>query len=98
MKLVIRTVFFHIICIILFAFIYLYLSDHFDTNNINKYKNTTYTTYTTFTDFVLLSTTVQAGVGISDLLPISFLSKTALIIQQFIVILTHVITIYIFTI
>lgn len=94
MKLVIRTVIFHIICIILFAFIYLYLSDHFDTNNINKYKNTR---YTTFTDFVLLSTTVQAGVGISDLLPISFLSKTALIIQQFIVILTHVITIYIFT-
>jgi hypothetical protein len=93
MKLVIRTVVFHIICIICFAVIYLYLSDHFDSNNEDN-KNRT---YTTFTDFILLSTTIQAGVGISDLFPISFYSKIALIIQQFMMILTHVITLYIFT-
>jgi len=93
MKLVIRTVVFHIICIICFAVIYLYLSDNFDSNN----KDNKNRTYTTFTDFILLSTTIQAGVGISDLFPISFYSKIALIIQQFMMILTHVITLYIFT-
>lgn len=93
MKIVIRTVVFHLICILVFAFIYLYLSAHFDSNNMNeKNKN-----YNTFTDFLLLSTTIQSGVGISDLFPISFYSKIALIVQQIIMILTHVITLYIFT-
>lgn len=93
MKLVIRTFIFHLLCIIIFALIYLYLSDHFDTNT-EENKNRR---YTTITDFILLSVTIQAGVGISDLFPISFYSKIALIIQQMILILTHVITLYIFT-
>ena len=91
MKLVIRTVFFHTICIFLFAFIYLYLSNDFDRNNETKYK------YKTFTDFLLLSTTVQSGVGMTDLFPISFISKISLILQQVIMMLTHVITLYVFT-
>lgn len=53
--------------------------------------------YSTFTDFLLLSTTIQAGVGISDLFPISFYGKIAVILQQFILIMTHVITLYVFT-
>ena len=93
MKIVIRTVIFHIICIIIFALIYLYLSDQFD--SINEYDRNK--KYTTFTDFLLLSTTIQAGVGLSDLFPISFLTKTTMIIQQIIMIFTHVITLYIFT-
>jgi heme A synthase len=92
MKLVIRTVVFHTICILLFASIYLYLSDHFQSEKEEKNKK-----YTTFTDFLLLSTTIQAGVGISDLFPTSFFSKVAVIVQQFTMILTHVITLYIFT-
>ena len=93
MKLVIRTVLFHTLCIILFAVIYLYLSDHFDSNNGNsKNKN-----YTTFTDFLLLSTTIQAGVGISNLYPLSYYSKIIVIIQQMLMLFTHVITLYIFT-
>ena len=91
MKLVIRTAFFHLFCISLFAYIYVYLSDHFQSDNIEKNR------YTTFLDFFLLSTTVQAGVGISDLFPVSNYSKIALIIQQFLMILTHIITLYIFT-
>ena len=92
MKLVFRTFIFHTLCIFLFAFIYLYLSNHFQPYGLEKNKR-----YTTFTDFLLLSTTIQAGVGVSDLLPISFLSKLTMIIQQFLMILTHVITLYIFT-
>ena len=48
-------------------------------------------------DFFLLSTTIQAGVGISDLYPITFYSKIVMIIQQFLVISAHVFTLYIFT-
>jgi hypothetical protein len=92
MKLVIRTFVFHTICIMLFTFIYIYLSNDF--NNIHDTKNKK---YPTLTDFVLLSTTIQAGVGFSDLFPITFYSKIAIIIQQYIMILTHIITLYIFT-
>jgi heme A synthase len=91
MKIVIRTFFFHCICIILFAYLYLYLSNHFQNEKDVNEK------YRSFIDFLLLSTTIQAGVGISDLFPISFYSKIAIIIQQFLMILTHVITLYIFT-
>ena len=92
MKLVIRTFIFHILCIIIFALIYSYLSSHFDSNSEDKNNK-----YISFIDFILLSTTIQAGVGASVLYPISFISKVTLIIQQFIMILTNVITLYIFT-
>jgi hypothetical protein len=48
-------------------------------------------------DYLLLSTTIQAGVGISDLYPLSYYSKIAIIIQQILMLFTHVITLYIFT-
>ena len=87
MKQVIRTAVFHLLCIIIFACIYYYFSHEF--NNHDKQKG--------FTDYLLLSTTIQAGVGVSDLYPISFYTKVILIIQQIILIFTHLITLYIFT-
>lgn len=92
MKLVIRTVVFHSFCIILFSLLYLYFSDHFQNENGEKNKN-----YNKFIDFLLLSTTIQSGVGISDFFPISYYGKLIVIIQQYLMILTHVITLYIFT-
>jgi hypothetical protein len=88
MKLVLRTLVFHMLCIIVFAFVYKNLSTHFD-NDINN-GNTI--------DFFLLSVTIQAGIGLSDIYPISDLSKLVLMLHQFIVISTHVFTLYIFTI
>ena len=88
MKLIIRTFIFHIICIVIFAFIYSNLSEDF--NDIEKDKKK-------FIDFVLLSTTIQSGVGISDLYPLSYYSKVAVISQQILMLLTYVITLYIFT-
>ncbi len=95
MKIVIRTVIFHILCIAIFGSLYFKLSEHFQNGkNDNNEKNKR---YSTFTDFLLLSTTIQAGVGISDLFPISFYGKITVILQQFILIMTHVITLYVFT-
>ena len=88
MKLVIRTVFFHIICILIFAIIYSNLSEEFHLLNKNR---------TTFIDFLQLSTTIQAGVGMTNLYPLSDYSKIIVIIQQLLMLFTHVITLYIFT-
>lgn len=70
---------------------YFYLSNDFhnDKENIKKYDE--------YIDFLLLSTTIQAGVGISNIFPGTFTTKLAMTIQQFFVICTHVITLYFFT-
>ena len=93
MKIVLRTLVFHIICIIIFAFLYKYLAIHFghDKNKMN-------TNNTEMIDYLLLSVTIQSTTGFSDLYPVSHLSKLVLMIHQFIVISTHVFTLYIFTI
>jgi hypothetical protein len=92
MKLVIRTAVFHLLCIIIFALIYFYFSPDFQSDNGKKNIK-----YNNFTDYLLLSTTIQAGVGITHLLPLTFYSKVVLILQQIILIFTHLITLYIFT-
>jgi hypothetical protein len=90
MKLVFRTFAFHILCILFFGILYYNLTNSFaDTSSNHKNK--------TFLDFILLATTIQAGIGFNFLDPISTLSKICVILQQLIMISTHIITIYIFT-
>jgi hypothetical protein len=89
MKIVIRTVCFHFLCIILFGILYFYLKEDF----LEKEKNNL-----EVIDYLLLSTTIQAGVGVSDLYPTTFYGKLTMIIQQILMICTHVFTIYIFNI
>jgi hypothetical protein len=87
MKIVIRTVFFHFLCILVFAIFYYNFKDHFQRNVKEEF---------TILDYMLLSTTIQAGVGISDIYPISFYGKILMIMQQLLMIMTHVFTLYIF--
>ena len=87
MKLFVRTVCFHIICIFIFALMYDSLKHHFHHQFRDRFD---------FLDYFLLSTTIQAGVGISDIYPITTYGKIAMITQQFIMIMTHVFTIYVF--
>jgi hypothetical protein len=88
MKLVVRTFIFHILCIIIFAFIYTKLSEDFHVMNEDKKD---------LIDFLLLSTTIQSGIGMSDLYPLSYYSKIVVMIQQLIMLFTNIITLYIFT-
>ena len=90
MKIVIRTVFFHFLCIIFFGILYAYLKNDFEKNKDEEKLG--------FIDYILLSTTIQAGVGISDIYPISFYGKITMIIQQLIMLCTHIFTIYIFNV
>lgn len=88
MKLLIRTLIFHFVCILMFSLLYLNITDGFvaaDNKSIG------------YIDYVLLSTTVQAGVGITNVVANSQLGKYLLILQQLILISTHAFTLYIFT-
>jgi hypothetical protein len=103
MKIVFRTVVFHIFCILVFSFLYSTFEDDFGSldndlysENNNKNPNRI-KEKRNFLDFLLLSTTIQAGVGISEFFPSSSLTKIILIIQQLIMISTHVFTLYLFT-
>lgn len=88
MKIAIRTVLFHVLCIFIFALFYYYFRDEFSTQ---------VTENLTMLDFIFLSTTIQSGVGLTEIHPIDFYGKLIMIIQQLVLILTHVFTIYIFT-
>ena len=88
MKVVIRTVLFHFLCIIVFAIVYYNIQYQFQ-HTISHERRTVL-------DYILLSTTIQAGVGISDIYPISPIAKLIIILQQLIMIMTHVFTIYFF--
>jgi heme A synthase len=91
MKIVFRTVAFHIICILVFSLIYSTFSNGFKSVDYeNEEMN--------FLDFLLLSTTIQAGVGISEYFPSNPFTKITMILQQLIMISTHVFTLYILTI
>jgi hypothetical protein len=89
MKIAIRTVLFHILCIFVFAFLYYYFRDDFKTQVKEQF---------TILDYIFLSTTIQSGVGLTDIYPIDFYGKIVMIIQQLVLIMTHVFTIYIFTV
>lgn len=89
MKLVIRTLFFHFLCIIIFSLLYFYYKDNFVNNTKKEFD---------IIDSIFLTTTIQSGVGMSNINPNNSTSKLLMITQQMLLIMTHVVTIYIFTI
>ena len=89
MKRVIRTVVFHLFCIIVFTLIYKHIAIDLKDND----KKTV-----DFIDYLLLSVAIQSGTGFSVVNPKNNIGKIVVIIQEFILIFTHVFTIYIFTI
>ena len=92
MKIVFATILFNFMCIIIFCMIYIYLKKGFINNANSSFKNDI-----KLIDIILFSTTIQAGVGISSLLPNSFYSKLFTIIQQITMICSYVFILYIIT-
>lgn len=90
MKLVLRTFFFHTLCIFIFSFIYLNFAEHLSHKNSSNNIN--------YIDYLLLSTTIQCGVGLTEFVPNNDITKLILILQQYIMMLTHLITLYFFTV
>lgn len=89
MKMVFRTVFFHLICIIVFTFIYKHIAIDLKDNNKQMVD---------FIDYLVLSVAIQSGTGFSVVNPKNDISKIVVIIQEIILICTHVFTLYIFNI
>jgi heme A synthase len=88
MKLAIRTVCFHFLCILIFGIIYYNIQYQFEYNGKKERK--------TLLDYILLSTTIQAGVGFSHIYPDTNIAKVIMILQQIMMIMTHVFTLYFF--
>jgi heme A synthase len=86
MKRVLQTLLFHLISIVVFGILYFYLSrDHFILND-NKVPD--------FMDIAMMAVTIQAGVGVTNMIPISNLAKFVLMFQQLLLICTNVFMIY----
>lgn len=88
MKIVIRTVMFHFSCIIIFGIAYYVFKEHLASNIKDKF---------TIMECLFLSTTIQAGVGITDITPTAFHTQLIMMFQQMIMIMSNVFTVYIFT-
>ena len=88
MKLAIRTVCFHFLCILIFGIIYYNIQYQFQHNDEQQRKS--------ILDYILLSTTIQAGVGFSDIYPTTNVAKLVMISQQIIMIMTQIFTLYFF--
>lgn len=89
MKFLFRSLFFHFICILIFTLLYNTFSFSFDNTNHNN--------RTSILDFLLLSTTIQAGVGISGFYPINATGKLLMTLQQMMMLSNNVFTLYLFT-
>ena len=89
MKLVIRAVIFSLLCVTIFSLSYKTLgTKHFRTHSASDIE---------FIDYLFLATTIQAGVGYSDIYPTTDTAKIMLIVQQMTMITTYVFLLYIFT-
>ncbi len=95
MRIVIKTVVFQFLCVVLFGLIYVSYKNQFvrdPSYTIDKNKEPE------LLDCLFLATTIQAGVGYSDLFPATDLAKIIMIIQQFVMISSNVFLLYILTI
>ena len=98
MKIVIKTVIFQILSVALFSFLYLSIKTQFARDTSYSYSHQVDSkNLPTFLDCFFLATTVQSGVGYSDIYPITAISKSAMILQQFSMISTNIFLLYIFT-
>ena len=88
MKLAIRTVLFHFLCILIFGAIYYNIQNQFQHKSEQERQS--------LLDYILLSTTIQAGVGFTDIYPITNFSKIIMVLQQIMMIMTQVFTLYFF--
>lgn len=90
MRIVFITILFKFLCILFFGLIYLYLKNEFVNKSNFSLKNNI-----KLIDIIMFSTTIQSGVGITNLFPNTFNSKLVTIIQQLTMISSYVFLLYI---
>lgn len=85
MKTILGLLVLHLSCVIIFFMIYSSIMDDFVSPFTTK--------KTDIVDCLLLSTTIQAGVGLTKIFPVGNYGRLIVILQQTILIASHVITI-----
>jgi len=92
MKYVIRGALYNFLCIFVFGAIYTFLRKEFTLDqNMSKYIAPD------IIDFIFLSTTIQAGVGVSMIYPMSNTVKLVMMTQQYFMILSNLMLLYFVT-
>jgi|694.fasta_scaffold18907_3 hypothetical protein len=89
MDIVTKTFLFNIMCIVIFSLIYMYISP----DNFAALQTKDKITYI---DLIFYSTTIQSGVGLSDINAVTDLAKILSIIQQLIMLASVFILIKVF--
>ena len=88
MRIVLKALFVNILSILIFSIIYINIAK----DNFLTQKNT----LPEYIDCLLECITIQAGVGISSINPVTNLGKSVVMIQQLLLICTNAITLYLF--
>ena len=88
MKEYLKFIVFNLLCVLIFSILYFWCKKNF----INYHKQNI-----EFIDCFFLSITTQSGVGLTSLSPIDNFSKILLIIQQIIMLCSHLFALYLFT-
>lgn len=89
MILAIKSFLFHIFCILIFTIIYYFISD----TNFEPVKRGD---KIGFFDYLALSTSIQAGVGLTTVYPTTNVAKIVLTLQQFLMIATYLVVLHMF--
>ena len=90
---ILKTYIFQLLCILLFSILYWINSDGFQSEFANRRKQKI-----TYLDHLFTAVTVQATVGYSELYPINTTAKILLMMQQFIMISSNILILYLFSI
>ena len=88
MRIVLKALFVNMLCIMIFSIIYINIAK----DNFMTQQNT----LPEYIDCLLESITIQSGVGIGTIYPITNLGKLIIMIQQLLLICTNAITLYFF--
>ena len=92
MKRVITGVAYNFLCILFFTIIYLFINNELTLDSTMKTQISP-----NFIDTIYLSTAIQSGVGFSFVYPLTSISKIVIMVQQYCMIASNLILLYIFT-
>ena len=92
MKRVITGVAYNFLCILFFTIIYLFINNELTLDSTMKTQISP-----NFIDTIYLSTAIQSGVGFSFVYPLTSNSKIVIMVQQYCMIGSNLILLYIFT-
>jgi len=92
MKRVITGVAYNFLCILFFSIIYLFINNELTLDSTMKTQISP-----NLLDTIYLSTAIQSGVGFSFVYPLTSISKIVIMVQQYCMIASNLILLYIFT-